>query len=110
MYCGSPKSCESCPGVCCERDERRHIARELHDSAGQTLAVLGMNLGMIVQREREAPTDIANRHEQTQELVQQLTKEIRTTSYSHPPLLDENGLPAALPGTYVGPLNAAASM
>jgi signal transduction histidine kinase len=78
-------------------EERRHIARELHDSAGQTLAVLGMNLGMIVQAAEESAPDIAESAQQTQELVQQLTKEIRTTSYLlHPPLLDENGLPAAL--------------
>src|SRR6202044_4145998 len=30
-------------------DERRHIARELHDSAGQTLTVLGMNLAKLEQ-------------------------------------------------------------
>ena len=78
-------------------EERRHIARELHDSAGQTLAVLGMNLGMIVQAAEQTAPEIAESARETQELVQQLTKEIRTTSYLlHPPLLDENGLPAAL--------------
>lgn len=78
-------------------EERRHIARELHDSAGQTLAVLGMNLSTIVQIAKEKAPDLAQSAQETQELVQQLTKEIRTTSYLlHPPLLDENGLPAAL--------------
>jgi PAS domain S-box-containing protein len=78
-------------------EERRHIARELHDSAGQTLAVLGMNLSTIVQIAMEKAPDLVQSARETQELVQQLTKEIRTTSYLlHPPLLDENGLPAAL--------------
>jgi PAS domain S-box-containing protein len=78
-------------------EERRHIARELHDSAGQTLAVLGVLLSTIVQSARETTPEIAKSAEETQELVQQLTREIRTTSYLlHPPLLDENGLPAAL--------------
>lgn len=78
-------------------EERRHIARELHDSAGQTLAVLGMNLSTIVQSAREIAPEVAESAEETQELVRQLTREIRTTSYLlHPPLLDENGLPAAL--------------
>jgi signal transduction histidine kinase len=78
-------------------EERRHIARELHDSAGQTLAVLGMNLSTLVQSAREIAPEIASSAEETHELVQQLTREIRTTSYLlHPPLLDENGLPAAL--------------
>lgn len=78
-------------------EERRHIARELHDSAGQTLAVLGMNLSAIVQAVGKSAPEIAESVKQTQQLVQQLTKEIRTTSYLlHPPLLDESGLPAAL--------------
>jgi PAS domain S-box-containing protein len=78
-------------------EERRHIARELHDSAGQTLAVLGMNLSTIVKALELRAPDIAKSAHETQELAQQLTQEIRTTSYLlHPPLLDENGLPAAL--------------
>ena len=31
-------------------EERRHIARELHDSAGQTLTVMGMSLAQFVQK------------------------------------------------------------
>jgi PAS domain S-box-containing protein len=78
-------------------EERRHIARELHDSAGQTLAVLAMNLSTIVQLTTEKAPELAQSAQETQELAQQLAKEIRTTSYLlHPPLLDENGLPPAL--------------
>jgi len=78
-------------------EERRHIARELHDSAGQTLAVLGMNLAQLVQKAgRRAPT-LASDVETIQETVQQLHREIRTASYLlHPPLLDESGLASAL--------------
>jgi PAS domain S-box-containing protein len=78
-------------------EERRHIARELHDSAGQTLVVLGMNLATIVRAAKNKAPEITKSAQETQELVQQLSKEIRTTSYLlHPPLLDETGLPAAL--------------
>ena len=78
-------------------EERRHIARELHDSAGQTLAVLGINLATIIKSARKQAPDIVEAAEQTLEMLEDLTKEIRTTSYLlHPPLLDENGLPAAL--------------
>jgi PAS domain S-box-containing protein len=78
-------------------DERRHIARELHDSAGQNLAVLGMNLASIAQNAKKRAPEMSDSVEQALEMVQELTKEIRTTSYLlHPPLLDENGLPAAL--------------
>ena len=79
-------------------EERRHIARELHDSAGQSLAVLGMNLAEIAQKAKKQAPEMSKSVEQALEMVRELTKEIRTTSYLlHPPLLDENGLPAALP-------------
>lgn len=78
-------------------EERRHIARELHDSAGQTLAVLGMNLATIIENARKQAPEIVETAEQAHEVLEELTKEIRTTSYLlHPPLLDENGLPPAL--------------
>jgi PAS domain S-box-containing protein len=74
--------------------ERRHIARELHDSAGQVLAVLGMKMGHLAEQVR--PQLQASAQEILQ-LVQQLTSELRTMSYLlHPPLLDEVGLSAAL--------------
>jgi PAS domain S-box-containing protein len=77
-----------------QEEERRRMARELHDSAGQLLAALGMKLAYLAQRVR--PELLADA-EEAQQLVQQLTQEIRTTSYLlHPPMLDEIGLPAAL--------------
>jgi len=78
-------------------EERRHIARELHDSAGQTLSVLGINLAQLVQKTGRTAPDLANDAEKIQETVQQLHREIRTASYLlHPPLLDESGLSSAL--------------
>jgi PAS domain S-box-containing protein len=75
-------------------EERRHIARELHDSAGQVLAVLGMNMGQLAQQVR---AELRPAAQVIQQLVQQLTQELRTMSYLlHPPLLDEIGLSAAL--------------
>ena len=74
-------------------EERRHIARELHDSAGQTLAVFGMNLAKFVEEAQRTAPGVAKEGEKIQQLVQQLHREIRTTSYLlHPPLLDEVGL------------------
>lgn len=76
--------------------ERRHIARELHDSAGQIVTVLGMKLASVAQHVRQNPL-LANAVQEGQELIQELSKEIRTTSYLlHPPLLDENGLSEAI--------------
>jgi PAS domain S-box-containing protein len=78
-------------------EERRHIARELHDSAGQTLTVLGMNLAQFVQKTGRAAPEVAGEAATIQEMVQQLHRDIRTTSYLlHPPLLDESGLYSAV--------------
>jgi PAS domain S-box-containing protein len=78
-------------------EERRHIARELHDSAGQTLTVLGMSLAQLVQQAAGSSPALATEAENIRDLMQQLHREIRTTSYLlHPPMLDENGLSSAL--------------
>jgi len=77
--------------------ERRHIARELHDSAGQTLAALGMSLAQVLEAAKQDPEQLAKTVEDAQALVQDLSQELRTTSYLlHPPLLDENGLSSAI--------------
>jgi len=76
--------------------EQRRIARDLHDSAGQIIAALGMNLAGVETHARFNPP-LASALEDTQDLLRQLNREIRTTSYLlHPPLLDEAGLPGAL--------------
>jgi signal transduction histidine kinase len=77
-------------------EERRRIARELHDSVGQTLAALSMNLSTIggdiarLAKTASAVTDSVA-------LVADMSADIRTISYLlHPPLLDEAGLASAL--------------
>ncbi len=78
-------------------DERRHIARELHDSAGQTLAALGMQLARISEDAKKNPAHLGQDVEDAEELVRHLSQEIRTTSYLlHPPMLDECGISSAL--------------
>jgi PAS domain S-box-containing protein len=78
-------------------EERRHIARELHDSAGQTLTVLGMTLANLAQLTSKGEAQMVAKIAEAQTTVRQLTQEIRTASYLlHPPLLDETGLAAAL--------------
>jgi PAS domain S-box-containing protein len=78
-------------------EERRRIARELHDSAGQTLTVLGLSLAHLVERAQVMAPELAKEGKEIEGIVQQLQREIRTTSYLlHPPLLDECGLASAL--------------
>jgi signal transduction histidine kinase len=77
-------------------EERRRLARELHDSAGQTLAALAMNLATIrgeIDRMRKTAALVAD----SGEIVRQMSDDIRTMSYLlHPPLLDEAGLAFAV--------------
>ena len=77
-------------------EERRRIARELHDSVGQIIAALSMNLSAVqadIARLSKTASTIAD----SSALVNDLSSGIRTISYLlHPPLLDEAGLSSAL--------------
>jgi len=77
-------------------DERRRIARELHDSVGQLLTGLSMNLSTVrtdIDRLTKTVTTLTD----SEALVQEMTKEVRTISHLlHPPLLDEAGLSSAV--------------
>jgi signal transduction histidine kinase len=77
-------------------EERRRIARELHDSVGQTIAALSMNLS-AVQDDIARLNKTASAVAESATLVNDLSTGIRTISYLlHPPLLDEAGLSSAL--------------
>jgi PAS domain S-box-containing protein len=78
-------------------EERRHFARELHDSAGQMLAALSMNLAPLQTEASKISPDAANLVKESLDLVGELSQEVRTISHLlHPPLLDELGLSSAL--------------
>jgi len=80
-----------------QEQERRRIARELHDSAGQTLAALSMNLAPLRQEANKISPHAAKAVEESIDLISGLIEEIRTISHLlHPPLLDELGLSSAL--------------
>lgn len=77
--------------------ERRRIARELHDNSGQTLAAIAVNLSRIENLVPDAPAKVRNLVADTAAMAEQTSREIRTVSYlMHPPLLDEAGLLAAI--------------
>jgi signal transduction histidine kinase len=75
--------------------ERRRIARELHDSVGQYLAGLKLNLGRLGSRYPES-SDSGLLLSETVMLTDHAITEVRTISHLlHPPLLDELGFYSA---------------
>jgi PAS domain S-box-containing protein len=78
-------------------EERRRIARELHDGVGQLLAAMSMNASRLDAEKSNLSPDAARILEENSNLVGQVSADIRTISYLfHPPLLDEMGLQSAL--------------
>ncbi len=78
-------------------DERRRLARELHDSSGQHLVALQMNLSALSRHISHPDADCSGLLLDCQQILNRVVKEIRTLSYLlHPPLLDETGLGSAL--------------
>jgi two-component system NarL family sensor kinase len=75
-------------------DERRRIARELHDTTGQSLAALSMTLS---QMQANASSANAAKFTECLDLISAASSEIRSLSYLlHPPLMDELGLGSAI--------------
>lgn len=78
-------------------EERRRIARELHDSVGQLLAAISMNTATVQAESQQLSSAAARCVSENAAMVQQISSEIRTISHLlHPPLLDEAGLVSAL--------------
>ena len=78
-------------------EERRRIARELHDSSAQSLAALAINLSLLKQR-ISTPDPVAQKAlSDSTTLAKQCSREISNLSHLlHPPLLEEAGLSHAL--------------
>jgi signal transduction histidine kinase len=78
-------------------EERKRIARELHDSVGQLLAAVSMNIGIVLSQAHLMDGKAARAASDNAVLVEQISSEIRTISHLlHPPLLDLAGLVSAL--------------
>jgi signal transduction histidine kinase len=78
-------------------DERRRLARELHDSTGQMLAAMKINLDIISSKTTDGDPEIKALVTDSVSLTDEMSRQLRTMSYLlHPPLLDETGLQSAL--------------
>jgi two-component system, NarL family, sensor kinase len=81
-----------------QQEERRRIARDLHDSTSQELTVLNWNLTRLKNLIGDKDEALKLLVQQTREIASQCSARIRSTSYLlHPPLLGEAGLTRALP-------------
>ncbi len=78
-------------------EERRRVARELHDSVGQLLAAIRINSSLLQSESCKLSPQVAKRLGENASMIDEVSKEIRTISHLlHPPLLDEAGLSSAL--------------
>jgi signal transduction histidine kinase len=78
-------------------EERRRIARELHDTAGQLLVALNLVLVPVEAELKKKDAGLAEQITESLRLVDELSSDLRTMSHLlHPPLLDEAGLHSAV--------------
>jgi len=83
--------------VVLQDEERRRLARELHDGIGQMLAALLMNVSIVQSQSHKLDERGARAVSENAQLLQQVSTEIRTMSHLlHPPLLEDAGLASAL--------------
>jgi signal transduction histidine kinase len=76
-------------------EERRRVARDLHDSVGQTLTALKISVAML-QQELDNDERTCEELSGISRLADEALQEIRTTSYLlHPPTLDVAGFTSA---------------
>jgi signal transduction histidine kinase len=84
-------------------EQRRSIARDLHDSTGQHLVGAAMELENVKSRMPDLDAETSLSLKRTADLISRSNEELRTLSYLlHPPMLDESGLPNALELLVVG--------
>lgn len=84
-----------------QKEERHRIATDLHDSVGQMLTAIRLNLEAAgqMQPDQDAPTPLNNLLQHTSDLVNQTTDSIRQAIHLlGPPQLQEGGLKRALKG------------
>jgi signal transduction histidine kinase len=78
-------------------EERRRIARDLHDGAGQLLAAIGMEASNLASEGDRLSARAASSLSNIESFVAQMNKDIRTMSHLlYSPLLNEVGLQSAL--------------
>lgn len=84
-------------------EERRRLARELHDTVAQALAAMVLNLSRFQEPGWALDPEVQRVLTSSLGIAEQCAREVRTLSYLlHPPLLEELGLGSALRGYVEG--------
>lgn len=83
--------------ITAQEDERRRVARELHDVTSQALATLAMRLEVVMATPTLSANSLENRLAELKPLLDQTSKDVHRLIYDlRPSLLDDLGLPAAI--------------
>jgi two-component system, NarL family, sensor histidine kinase UhpB len=78
-------------------EERKSIAREVHDELGHALTALKMDISWLVRKISEKDASLSERAQGMSQLIDQTISTVRRISTAlHPPVLDDLGLDAAL--------------
>jgi PAS domain S-box-containing protein len=85
--------------IVAQEEERKRIARELHDDTAQALASLGMDIGALIKNRKSGPVRRPEELEALRTKTEAILEGVRALSRGmRPPMLEEFGLLAALKG------------
>jgi len=85
--------------ISAQEEERKRIARELHDETAQDLASLGMDIDYLAKTKGRIPVDLSKRLEELRDRTNDILRGIHSLSQGlRPPMLEEFGLVSALQG------------
>ncbi|MFC1925377.1 PAS domain S-box protein, partial [Chloroflexota bacterium] len=85
--------------ILAQEEERKRVARELHDETAQALASLGMDIDYLAKKRGQSRAELSNRLEELRDRTSDILRGIRSLSQAmRPPMLEEVGLLTALQG------------
>ena len=80
-----------------QEEERKRIARELHDETAQAIASLRMDIDTLIGHDRQVPTEILHRLTELRDRAEHVVEDIRSLSQSlRPPMLEQLGLVSSI--------------
>jgi len=85
--------------ILAQEEERKRVARELHDETAQALASLGIDMGSLAKAKGWSSSEVSKRLEELRDRTNDILLGVRSVSRAlRPPMLEDLGLLAALQG------------